>query len=229
MYRFLAKALGAFFLFSLINYYTAVAQSEPPRDDQQFWNETQLIKPLAKDKDLIVIAGLRIGQQWRRPVDERVGAGVAFKVNRFLTIMPTYLYVDQQPYAGFRISEHRAVLNVTGRFKVGEWTFTNRNLIEQRLRHASPDFMVYRTRLQLDHPARLGAFKFKPFLADEVWYSTQPMPTGRPGWFRNRISAGIIKRLGERFDAEFFYLHQNDGVLRPGNVHAVGTLFRILF
>jgi len=223
---FWVKALGALFL--LVNYYAAAAQSAPPRDDRQFWNETQFIKPLVKDTDLVVMAVLRIGREWERPVDERVGAGVAFKVNRFLTITPTYLYVDQQPFAGLRISEHRAVLNVTGRFKIGELTITDRNLIEGRLRHASPDFVVYRNRLQLDHPARLGAFKFNPFLADEVWYSTQPLPTGRPGWFRNRISAGIIKQLSERFNAEFFYLYQHDGVFRPGNVNAVGTLFRII-
>jgi uncharacterized protein DUF2490 len=225
---FMLKALGAFFLFLLINYCTADAQSAPPRDDRQFWSEIQFIKPLVKDIDLVAIATLRIGREWQRPVDERVGAGVAFKVNRYLTIMPTYLYVDQQPYAGLRISEHRTVLNATGRFKVGELTITDRNLIERRLRHAGPDFLIYRNRLQLDHPARLGAFKFKPFLADEVWYSTQPLPTGRPGWFRNRISAGIIKQLNERVNAEFFYLYQHDGVFRPGNVHAVGTLFRVL-
>jgi hypothetical protein len=41
---FLVKALGAFFL--LMNYCTAAAQSAPPRNDRQFWNETQFIKPL---------------------------------------------------------------------------------------------------------------------------------------------------------------------------------------
>jgi hypothetical protein len=222
---FWVKALGA--LFFLLNYYTAAAQSTPPRDDRQFWNETQFIKPLTKDKDLIVIAVLRIGRDWQRPVDERIGAGVAFKPSRFVTIMPTYLYVDQQPFAGRRISEHRAVLNVTGRFKIGELTITDRNLIERRLRHASRDFTVYRNRLQLDYPAQLGAFKFKPFVADEAWYSTQPGATGRQGWFRNRISAGIIKQFSERFNAEFFYLYQHDGISRPGNVHTVGTLFRV--
>jgi hypothetical protein len=223
---FMVKALGAFFL--LMNYYTAAGQSAPPRDDRQFWSEIQLIKSLVKDADLVVIAGLRLGRDWQRPVDERLGAGVAFKVNRFLTIMPTYLYVDQQPYAGIRISEHRAVFNATGKFKVGKLTITDRNLIEWRLRHASPDFLVYRNRLQLDYPAGLGSFKFNPFLADEAWYSTQPQPSGRAGWYRNRISAGIIKRFSERFNAEFFYLYQHDGVSRPGNVHAVGTLFRFL-
>lgn len=199
----------------------------PPRDDQQFWNETQVIKPLTQTKDLLVIGVLRTGRNWQRPVDERIGVGVAFKLNKYLTLQPTYFYVDQQPYAGFRISEHRLIMNATGKATLGKFTFTDRNLLERRVRHTTRDFTVYRNRLQLDHPAQIGSFKFKPFLADEVWYSTQTGSAGRLGWFRNRISAGIIKQFNERFNAEFFYLRQDDGKLRPGNVHAIGTLLRV--
>lgn len=199
----------------------------PPRDDQQFWNETQVIKPLTQAKDLLVIGVLRTGRNWQRPVDERIGVGVAFKLNKYLTLQPTYFYVDQQPYAGFRISEHRLIMNATGKATLGKFTFTDRNLLERRVRHTTRDFTVYRNRLQLDHPAQIGSFKFKPFLADEVWYSTQTGSAGRLGWFRNRISAGIIKQFNERFNAEFFYLRQDDGKLRPGNVHAIGTLLRV--
>lgn len=202
----------------------------PPSEDQQSWHENQLIAPVGKHADLIVIGVVRIGRDFSHLVDERIGAGLAFKLNKYLTIMPTYLYVDQQPFAGRRISEHRLIMNVTGKFKLGEFTFTDRNLIERRARHSSRDFTVYRNRLQIDHPAHIGSFEFKPFIADEVWYSTQQRAasgqSGQMGWFRNRISAGIIKQFGERFQAEFFYLRQHDGISRPGDVHALGTLFR---
>lgn len=203
-----------------------VAQT-PPQDDNQFWNEVQLIKALGKKHDLIFIGVLRVGQDLKRPVDERIGGGLAFKPNKYLTLMPTYLYVDQQPYPGRRISEHRLILNVTGKFNLGKFLFTDRNLFERRARHNSRDFTVYRNRLQIDHPAKLGSFSFKPFVADEVWYSTQQGIAGRQGWFRNRISVGIIKQFSERMNAEFFYLRQNDGIARPGDVHAFGTLFRV--
>ena len=199
----------------------------PPQDDKQFWNETQLIKSLDAKHDLIVIGVLRIGRDVQRPVDERIGAGLAFKLNKYLTVMPTYVYVDQQPYEGLRIREHRLVMNLTGKAKLGEWTFTDRNLIERRVRHDSRDFTVYRNRLQIDHPAKIGQFTFKPFVADEIWHSTQTVQGRNLGWFRNRISAGIIKQFTPRFSAEFFYLRQNDGVSRPGDVHALGTLFRV--
>ncbi|MDX2041998.1 MAG: DUF2490 domain-containing protein [Acidobacteriota bacterium] len=199
----------------------------PPQDDNQFWNEVQLIKALDKKHDLIVIGVLRVGQNLKRPVDERIGAGLAFKPNKYLTLMPTYLYVDQQPFPGRRISEHRLVMNVTGKVNLGKFLFTDRNLYERRVRHDSRDFTVYRNRLQIDYPVKIGSFAFKPFVADEVWYSTQQGPGGRQGWFRNRISGGIIKQFSERLNAEFFYLRQNDGIARPGDVHALGTLVRV--
>jgi hypothetical protein len=212
---------------TLCPFTAAQAQTTPPREDNQFWHETQLIKPVSKNKDLIIIGVLRVGRDFARPVDERIGAGLAFKPSQYLTIMPTYVYVDQQPFAGRRIQEHRLIFNATVKFKLGELAVTDRNLIERRVRHATRDFTVYRNRLQLDYPARLGEFKFKPFVADEIWYSTQAGAQARQGWFRNRISAGIIKQFGERFNAEFFYLRQTDGILSPGDVHALGTLFRV--
>jgi Protein of unknown function (DUF2490) len=199
----------------------------PPGDDRQIWTEAQIIKPLKDDKDLIIIGVMRFGREVRRPVDERIGGGIAFKMNRYMTLTPTYLYVDQQPYEGLRINEHRLIINLTGKIRLGKLTLTDRNQLERRVRHNSRDFTMYRNRLQIDHPARLGKFQFKPFLADEVFYSTQTGTLGRQGWFRNRISAGIIKQISKRLNAEFFYLYQHDGISRPGNIHTIGTLFRI--
>jgi hypothetical protein len=206
---------------------TANAQTSqpPPRDDNQFWNEVQLIAPLHKKVDVMLIGVLRIGRYFDRPVDERIGGAIAFKPNKYLTLAPTYLYVAQQPFAGSRITEHRLVANLTGKFSLGKWTFTDRNLIERRVRHSSRDFIVYRNRLQIDYPVKIGRFAFKPFVADEAWYSTNPGP--QHGWTRNRLGGGIIKQIGEKSNFEIFYLHQHDGRARPGNVHAIGTLFRV--
>jgi hypothetical protein len=197
-----------------------------PRNDNQIWNETQLVKVLTEKRDLVMIGGIRIGRNLHQPVDERVGGGVAFKVHPDLTIQPTYLFISYQPFPGRIINEHRLFLNVTGRGRLGKYTFTDRNLLERRARHGNRDFTVYRNRLQIDYPARLGSFEFKPFVANEVWYSTQTGTAGRNGWFRNRFTAGIIRQLTPKLHAEFFYLHQNDGVSRPGNIHTFGTFFR---
>jgi Protein of unknown function (DUF2490) len=224
------KLLHKWVVLLVLSYCVPHTQAQtplPPREDRQFWSEAQIIKPLTDDKDLIIIGVLRFGREFQRPVDERIGGGVAFKLNRYLTLMPTYLYVDQQPFEGRRTSEHRLVFNLTGKIGLGKLTFTDRNLLERRVRHGTPDFTVYRNRLQIDHPARFGTFEFKPFLAGEIWCSTQSGTQGRQGWFRTRISPGIIKQFSKRFSAEFFYLYQRDSINRPGNIHAIGTVLRI--
>lgn len=204
----------------------ATAAVTPPTEDHQFWNEFQLVKHTGQKTDLVLIGVLRIGRDWARPVDERVGVGYAFKLNKYLTVMPTYLHVEYQPYPTKNIHEERLVLNVTGKASLGKFTFTDRNLIERRVRPSVKDFTVYRNRLQIDHPAHLGHFAFKPYVADEVWHSTQTGTNGEFGWFRNRISVGVIKQLTEHLSGDFFVLYQSDGLSRPGNIPVVGTLFR---
>jgi hypothetical protein len=198
----------------------------PLREDRQFWNETQLIQRLSEKRDLVMVGGVRLGQGWHRPVDGRIGFGVAFKPFRQLTIQPTYMFIDYRPFPGRVINEHRLVLNVTGRVRARKFTFSDRNLIERRVRHGNRDFTTYRNRLMIDHPVRLGRWSFNPFIANEVWYTTQQVATGRFGWSRNRFSVGYLKQFTPRFYAEIFYLYQADGLSRPGNIHAIGTFFR---
>lgn len=226
------KSIRIVSLFLLLSLPSLIASAQtaatvtPPREDHQFWNEFQLIKHTTPKTDLVFIGVLRIGRNWARPVDERVGVGYAFKLNKYLTVMPTYIHVEYQPYPTRIIHEERLVLNVTGKASLGKFTFTDRNLIERRVRPSVNDFTVYRNRLQIDHPARLGKFTFKPYVADEVWHSTQSGAKGEFGWYRNRISVGMIKQLTEHLSGEFFLLYQNDGLSRPGNMPVVGTLFR---
>jgi hypothetical protein len=191
-------------------------------DDVQFWNETQIFLPLREGTELVLFGVLRQGRDLTRPVDERGGVGLAFKANKYLTFTPTWLYLAQQPAATRKNIEHRLILNATVKFSLGNFVFTDRNLIERRLRHARSDFTMYRNRLQMDYPVRPGSFKFRVFIADEVWYDAL-----QRAWTRNRVSAGIIKQFSPRFAGEFFYLRQNDGRARPGDLHVIGTLFRI--
>ena len=202
---------------------TASAQtSSPPREDTQFWNETQLIAPVNKKLDVVMFGVLRVGRDLTRPVDERIGAGVAFKPNRHFTFQPHYLYVAQQPFAGRKVFEHRLNLEATLRVFPGKFTIADRNRLERRVRHSSRDFWVYRNRLQIDYPVRIGDFQFKPFVADEFWYDS-----GAGQWTRNRFSVGVIKEFNKQLAGELFYLRQNDGRARPGNLHAIGTTLRI--
>lgn len=212
-------------LSGLISISTQAQTNNQPQDETQFWNETQIIAPLTKKTDLIFIGAFRAGSTFSgffRPIDERGGGGIAFKLNKYLTVMPTYLYIAQQPSPTRKNFEHRLILNITGKASLGKFNFTDRNLIERRIRHALDDFVMYRNRLQIDYPVKVGDWSFRVYLADEVWYSTLI-----DAWSRNRVSVGVFKQFTPKFYGEVFYLRQNDGRARPGDVHAIGTLFKV--
>ena len=205
---------------------TAGAPAGTENPALQIWNETQVVQPLSKSRDLVIIGGLRIGQGLRRPIDERIGAGLGFKVRRYLTLQPTYMFVAYQPFPGREFTEHRAVFNATLKFHAGRFTLTDRNLIERRIRPSGRDFSTYRNRLMIDHPAKLGSLKFNPFISNEVWYTTQPIASGNFGWSRNRFAVGVLKQFSPHFYAEVMFLRQNDGISRPGDINSVMTVFR---
>jgi hypothetical protein len=189
-------------------------------EDTQFWNDNEIIKPVNNRVNLILFGTLRVGRDLTRPVDERGGAGASIKLTRFLTITPHWLYVARQPTPTRKEIEHRLIFAATFQFSAGKFVFTDHNQPERRLRIGGEDFTVYRNLLQIDHPAKIGSFDFRVFVADEVWYDFR-----QSAWVLNRISAGIIKKFSPHLTAHFFYLQQNVRRGRPGTVHVIGAYF----
>src|SRR5438876_9903215 len=68
-----------------------------PRADTQVWSEVQVAIPVTKHTDVVLLGTMRFGRNVHRPVNERIGAGVSFKVGKYLTVFPFYLHVASQP------------------------------------------------------------------------------------------------------------------------------------
>lgn len=207
------------FLFPLL----VAAQTPLPDHDSQFWSEAQLSGTLIKDKvDITFWEFWRHGRDFSFPTDLRTGAGLTFKINKHLTIQPTYLYLNQRPWTGVKNLSHRLLLDVTTKFSLGKFGFTNRHRYEKQFRHKRADDTQLRERLTIDHPVHIGEVEFKIFASDEIFYSTTFKEV-----YRNRFAVGVSKTFNPRFSAELFYLRQNDGRSRPGDIHALGTVLKV--
>src|SRR5438128_11943228 len=76
----------------------AQAQSSPAlRGDNQYWSELQLAVPINERIDLVLLGVVRVGRDVGRPVNERIGAGISVKIGKYLTLLPSYMYVASQP------------------------------------------------------------------------------------------------------------------------------------
>ena len=198
------------------------AQTQPSRSDVQSWNDVQLTVPVTKAVDFVLLGTLRVGRNLHRPVDERIGIAFSFKAGKYLTLAPSYLHITTQPFKGRSVYENRLSLPATIKFPVGKFTVSDRNLFERRLRHPGGESTRYRNKLQFDHPIGDKKNKLNFFIGDEVFYDWS-----FNAWVRNRFSLGISKTLNKHLTTDLYYLRQNDGHSVPGDIHAIGTTWRI--
>lgn len=199
-----------------------LAQTAVDQTDTQQWNDVIFSLPITKQIDFNMLGTFRIGRDISHPVDERVGLGATFRIGQHLTLIPAYLRIETQPFARRKGHEDRLNLAATLRFEANKFRFSDRNLVERRYRRPGGDSTRYRNRFQVEHPVGPDRMKLSVFVLDEVFYDWLV-----DDWVRNRIAAGIIKPLNKNITLELYYLRQNDGRSLPGDLHVIGTTWRV--
>lgn len=197
------------------------AQVQLIEKDTQLWNEIQIATALSKQIDFNLLGHFRIGRDVTHLVDRRVGVGFSFKVGEYLTLAPGYLNIVTRPFAGRKVNENRLFVFATVRFPMGKFSLSDRNLIERRLRFPL-NSTRYRNRLHIERPVKLGNVPITLFAADEVFYDWSV-----DDWVRNRFSAGVSRKFNNHFTGDLYYLRQNDGRSRPGDLHVIGLTYKI--
>jgi hypothetical protein len=109
---------------------SAQTPSKVPESDVQNWNDVLLAIPMSTKVDFVIHGTLRIGGNLTTPVDERMGVGFVFKVNKYLGVNPFYFHRDARPPNGKHEEEERLTLGATLQAPAGKFTFSDRNWIE---------------------------------------------------------------------------------------------------
>lgn len=209
---------------------------EPDEGDIQFWNETKIyFKPITK-KDgegkkqkyisPFLMGTIRIGQDVRHFVSERIGVGFDVQLNKYFKLTPSYYYIAEQPTKNKKSIEHRLRIEITGEKKWEKFSISNRNRVEHRLRHGRDDSTRYRNKTKLAYQIKNkdGNEIITPFVADEPYYDFS-----KEEWSRNEFSVGFGKKFTKKTSADFFYMLQNNtgNTLKRVNIFGVNLKFSI--
>jgi hypothetical protein len=197
------------------------AQTRVPKADTQSWNDVQLTIPLSKKVDFLIQGTLRIGGNLSKAVDERWGLGFNYKMNKYVTLSELYFHREARPPNGRHEVEERLTLGATLRKPIGKFTLSDRNSFERRWRQPQVDAWRYRNRIQIEHPFQINKAKFTLFVSDEVFYDWS-----LHDWVRNRFAVGASHAFNKHFTGDLYYMRQNDGRSRPGDVNVIGTVMR---
>ena len=209
-------------LLSLATRVPAQTISRVPETDVQNWNDVQFTVPVNKNVDFILTGTLRFGDNVTKAVDERFGAGFNYKLNAHLTLSEWVFGREARPPNGRREHETRLTLGATIQEPIGKFTLSDRHGFERRWREPQVDAWRYRNRLRLEHPFQISQAKFTWFVSDEIFYDWS-----FHDWVRNRAAVGATHAFNKHLALELYYMRQNDGRSRPGDLHIIGSLWRI--
>lgn len=218
-------------LMSLITIFLAVsatshAQTLPAplfKEDTQQWNDLQLAVEVTKQVDFNFYSTFRIGRDITHLVDRRVGVGFTFRAGKYLTFAPNVLSIVMRPSEGRKVNENRLTFPITVRLPLGKFLISDRNQFERRLRFPI-NSTRYRNRLQIEHPVKIGETSLQLFASDEVFYDWS-----FDAWVRNRFAVGVSRKFNKYFTGDLYYMRQNDGRSRPGDLHIIGATYRLRF
>jgi hypothetical protein len=199
----------------------ARAQLITDDEDIQSWNDIQLSVPLNKLFDFYAAVTLRFGKNVTRLNDGRFAIGVAWKPIKSLTILPFYWNIDARNVRSQFRREHRLGLRTTYRFPTKGFGLIHRSTFEYRMRAVNS--WRYRSMMTFEKPLPENFIpKAKFFVADEVFYDSL-----LNRFSRNRFSTGITKTLHKNLDVDMYYMRQNDGFTRPGDLHTLWVTWRV--
>jgi len=190
--------------------------------DTQLWTEARVKAKLSKRFDLLVENELRFGDDISHHDRLSWMAGVVWHPTKRLTLSPRWEYITDDPVDDVRSYENRFMLVTSLQLpvKIVEATLTAR--IEYRLRHDQSDGWRFRPRLKLEHEVGPSSWGLSAYTLDELFYDTRDA-----AWTRNRLYAGLEKKLGKDLSLDFYYCRQHD--LRAGgtDLNIIGISMRL--
>ncbi len=196
------------FALTILTAISVSAQSAPERDTQ-FWNEINVTIPIKNTDDKLSVfffGGLRLGQNVRHFIDERIGVGYDYKFNKYFSHSSSYLYRAGQPFKNRKEYEHRVRFEFSIENKWKNFSLKDRNRVEYRMRNSRSNSFRYRNRIQLKIPVkRNGKEIFAPFVTEEPYYESSAKR-----FTRNEFAAGISKKFDKNFSADLYYMLQNN-------------------
>jgi len=200
----------------------AQAPTIQAHDDFQSWNDVHLTVPMSKHVDFYTRLTMRFGKNVSRLNDGRFAIGFILKPTRSLSITPFYWYINaRNAVSQFRI-ENRLNLAVNYVFPIKRFGVSHRSTFERRLQQPVNSWR-YRAQLTFEKkiPEKVIP-KAKFFMSDEVFYDSV-----LNRFSRNRFAIGINRTINPHLSLDIYYMRQNDGFARPGDLNVIWTAWKI--
>lgn len=193
-------------------------------DDTQLWPDVTVGFRLTPKVTLSLFGTARFGRDQENLVNEQLGAFVTFRVNKYLTIAPSYRHIWSQPDATRHTQENRYFIDVTPRLPLPKgFVLLDRNRAEIRDIEDRASWR-YRNRPQIEKAFTWRDRQLTAYAAGEIFYDSRFSQWNRKQlWFGTRIP------VSKHLTMDLHYSRNMDQRARPGYLHIIGVFSRFEF
>ncbi len=156
-------------------------------------------------------------------LDERIGIGVEFAVNKYVTLTPNYLFQSVRTLGSSWSQRQWIRLDATVGKSWKSITIRDRTRIEQNVRQESPDVTRLRNRPMIRMPVLKGDKKL--FDVNAFVEATYDLSQGRLA--TTDLSVGISRPLTDHLTADLYFLHRDLVRSTRRDINALGVNLRI--
>lgn len=206
----------------LLGLISVKAQTKPlvAQDDVHSWNDVQLTVPLSKRFDFWTMVTMRFGNNISRLNDGRYAIGFIYKLCKNWTLQPFFWSIKMRNSRGIFQTESRFNLRIGYKFPTKNFGLSHRSTLEYRIRNVGNSWR-YRPSMTIEKVLKFIP-KTKFYMTEEGFYDSS-----LDKFSRNRLTVGIIRTLTKKLSLDLYYMRQNDGFSRPGDLHVIGTSWKI--
>ena len=199
-------------------------QSATANEDVQLWPDVTVAIRLSPRVALQFFGTIRPGDNLTRRVSEQAGVAVNVRLNKYLTLVPSYRAIWSQPEETRHTFEHRYFVDVIPRLPLGKgFTILDRNRFERR-DIGEQWAWRYRNRPQIERVVKFHERTLTPYLAGEFFYDSRSQ-----AWIRKQFWAGLRVPINTHLTCDLHYSRNLDQRARPGHWHVIGMMTRFEF
>ncbi|MDD4870898.1 MAG: DUF2490 domain-containing protein [Kiritimatiellae bacterium] len=167
---------------------------------------------------------IRTGNYLHNVYYNHIDIGISRTVTKWLDLGANFRQVHEKK-KGVWETEYRPHVNGTLKWKLGNWSFSDRNRLEFRDLQSSEDKWRYRNRLTIYPPVKLFGGNIKPYIADEIYEDLSGNNLDR-----NRVYAGAECKLADWLKSDVFYIWQSSYKDREWlDINVISVKFEVTF
>ncbi|MFC1704357.1 DUF2490 domain-containing protein [Candidatus Omnitrophota bacterium] len=193
--------------------------------DFQHWNAESFSWKIDEEWKMKLEEEFRWGDDATNPYYQHSDLGVTFSgIAEWLDLGVNYRHIYEEKSGGWKV-ENRPHLNATIKWKVADFSFSNRGRFAYRNREDAENFWQYRNKVTVKFPFKLTKLKIQPYIADEIFYDFDVDMLNR-----NRLYSGFSFILFEHVGAELYYLWQTkESSDKWKDTYVLGTKIKVSF